>query len=193
MSLRDGIDVVGDRARSFVGGMAPRERLLVGFTLLVVFCFAAWFAVGAMNKATDQVKRQLTATGTAQAQVDSMLGQYSVLAGTVEALDSKLAAGKDFAPLTWIESVGNEMGITEKIRSVNERGTEETDYYTAQKLDLRVDGVDLRQVTDLVFRLESAPQAIWINECRVKTDRKDRSQLDMNMAISILKPIEGGA
>jgi hypothetical protein len=193
MSLRDGIDVVGDRARSLVVNMAPRERLLVGITALVVFAFVAYFAVGAMNSSTDKVKRQLTATGTAQAQVDSMLSQYIVLAGTVESLDSKLAAGQDFAPLTWIETIGNEMGITEKIRSVNERGTEETDYYIAQKFDLRVDDIDLRQVTDLVFRLESAPQAIWVNECRVKTDRKNRAQLDVNMEISILKPIEGGA
>lgn len=192
MSLRDGIDVVGDRARSFVGNMAPRERALVGFTLVVVFCFVAWFAVGAMNKSTDKVKRQLTATGTAQAQVDSMLTQYGELAGAVESLDAKLAAGEDFAPLTWIETVGNEMGISEKIRSVNERGTEETDYYVASNFDLRIDDIDLRQVTDLVFRLESAPQAIRINECRVKTNRKNRAELDVSMEISILKPIAMG-
>lgn len=193
MSLRDGIDVAGDRLRSFAGNMAPRERLLVGFTLLVVFCFVAWFAVGAMNKSTGKVKRQLIATGTAQTQVDLMLGQYTELADRVESMDTQLVEGKDFAPLTWIETVGNEMGIAEKIRSVNERGTEETDYYVAQKFDLRIDDIDLRQATDLVFRLESAPQMIRIHECRVKTDRKNRAQLDVNMEIAILKPIEGGA
>jgi hypothetical protein len=193
VSVRDGIDIAGDRLRTFIEGMAPRERFLVGFTLVVVFCFVAWFSVGAMNKATDKVKRQIVAASTAQAQVDGLLAQYSDLSSQVQALDARLEAGRDFAPLTWIETVGNEMGISDQIRSVNERGTEETDYYIAQKFDLRVDDIDLRQVTDLVFRLESAPQAIWVNECRVKTDRKNRAQLDVNMEISILKPIEGGA
>jgi len=186
------MDVAGDRLRSLVTNMAPRERFLVAFTGLVVFCFVAWFVLDAMDSSTDKVKRQLTATSTAQAQVDSMLSVYGELAGTAEALDTKLAAGADFAPLTWIESIGNEMGISEKIRSVNERGSEETDYYVAQNYDIRIDDIDLRQVTDLIYRLESAPQAIRINECRVKTNRKNRAELDVSMEISILKPIVGG-
>lgn len=192
MSLRDGIDVAGDRLRSFVVGMAPRERFLVGLTLVVVLGVSGWFAVRAMNRSTDKVQRQLVATQAAQAQVDALLRQYSELAGTAEALDTRLRAGKDFAPLTWVEGIGNEMGISDKIRSVQERGNEETDWYVAQKLDLRVDGVDLRQVTDLMFRIESAPQAVRIDECRIKPGRKARSELDVTMQISILRPLDGG-
>jgi type II secretory pathway pseudopilin PulG len=192
VSLRDGIDVAGDRLRSLVAGMAPRERILVGLTLAVLLAVAGWFATRAMNRSTERLERQLVATQTAQAQIDSMLSQYAELAGKAEALDTRLQAGRAFAPLTWIEGIGNEMGISDKIRSVQERGNEETDWYVAQKLDLRVDGVDLRQVTDLMFRIESAPQAVRIDECRVKTSRKNRSELDVTMQISILRPLEGG-
>ncbi len=190
MSVRDGIDVAGDRLRTFVGGMAPRERALVAFTILVLLCFVGYFVSGAMNKATKKVKRQIAATSLAQGQVDSMMTQYTELTGTVKGLDAKLEAGKDFAPLTWIESVGNDMNIQEKIRP-QERGTEETDYYTAYRMDVRIDNIDLRQVTDLMYRIQSAPQAIRVTEARVKTDRKDRSVLDLNLELSVLKPYAG--
>lgn len=191
MSIRDGIDVFGDRVRSAVDGMAPRERLLVAIAVLAVFGVAAFFVQGAMEESSKRLKRQITATSTAQGQVDQLMSQYRDLVGTVDALDTRLAAGADFQPLTWIESVGNEMGISEKIRSVNERGTETTDYFIAKKIDIRIDDVDLRQVTDLIYRLESAPQAVRIDECRVKTDRNNRSNLDVTMQIAVLQPAGG--
>jgi len=191
MSLRDGVDIFGDRIRTVINGMAPRERLLVGITILAIFGVAAWFVQGQMEESTKRLKRQISATAIAQEQVDQLMAQHRELSGTVEALDARLAAGAEFQPLTWIESVGNTMGSSEKIRSVNERGTETNDYYIANKIDIRVDDLDLRQVTDLIYGLETAEQAVRIDECRVKADRKNRSNLDVTMQIAVLQPPEG--
>ena len=190
MSVRDSLDVLGDRLRGALSGMAPRERLLVGFTAVVLLCFVSYFAAGAMKTSTRRVQSNISMAAQAQARVDSLLAEHAQLSSEAESLDSRLAAGKDFAPLTWLESVGNEMGIQGNIRSVTERGNEQTDYYQAQKIDLIVDDLDLRQLVDLMYRLEQAPQAIRINEARVKADRKNRSQLDLRMEIAVLKPLE---
>ncbi|MCP4871016.1 MAG: hypothetical protein GY898_20105 [Proteobacteria bacterium] len=191
MALRDGIDVVGDRIRGAINGMAPRERALVAFTVAVVLLVVGWFVQGAMEEAKSKLTRQIAATAQAQIQVDALMAEYTALSGKVTEMDAKLEAGRDFQPLTWIESVGNEMAITDKIRSVNERGVENTDYYSAAKINIRIDDLSLAQVTDFVYRLESAPQAVRIDECRVKTDRKDRNILDLTMEIAVLKPAEG--
>lgn len=191
MALRDGIDVLGDRIRASIGAMAPRERALVGFTVVVVLLVVGGFAQGAMSEAKTLLTRQLAATTQAQIQVDALMSEYAGLSAKVTELDAKLETGRDFQALTWIESVGNDMAISEKIRSVQERGTETTDYYTASKIMIRIDDLTLAQVTDFVYRLESAEQAIRIDECRVKTDRKDRNILDLTMEIAVLKPAEG--
>ena len=190
MSVRDSLDVVGDRLRTTASGMAPRERLLVGFTAVVLLCFVGYFTADAMKTSTRRVQSNISLAAQAQARVDSLLAEYSQLSSEAESLDARLAAGKDFAPLTWLESVGNEMGIQGNIRSVTERGNEQTDYYQAQKIDMIVDDLDLRQLVDLMYRLEQAPQAIRINEARIKADRKNRSQLDLRMEIAVLKPLE---
>ncbi len=191
MAIRDGIDVLGDRIRGVVNNMAPRERLLVGITIVAVLGVIGWFIQGSMEEAQKKLTRQIAATSTAQVQIDALMAEYTGLAGTVAELDARLEAGRDFQPLTWIESVGNEMGISEKIRSVNERGQETTDYYVAQKINIRVDDLTLEQVSDFLYTIETAPQAVRVDEARVKTDRKDRTQLDVTMEISVLRPAEG--
>jgi type II secretory pathway component PulM len=191
MAVRDGIDVLGDRIRGAIGAMAPRERALVAFTVVVVLLVIGWFAQGAMSDAKTKLIRQLAATSQAQIQVDALMAEYTALNTKVTEMDAKLELGRDFQALTWIESVGNEMAITEKVRSVQERGTETTDFYTASKITIRIDDLSLEQVTDFVYRLESSAQAIRVDELRIKTDRKDRNILDLTMEIAVLKPPEG--
>jgi len=188
MSLRDSIDSFTDRVQGIVAGMAPRERLLVAITAVVVVCTLGYFAHRAMSSSVDQVKANINRTAQAQAQVDDLLNTYSQLGGRAESLDARLEAGRDFAPLTWIESVGNEMGIQSNIRSVTERGTETTDYYIAQSIDVMINDIDLKKVVELLFNIEQAPQAVRVNDMRIKTDRKDRSKLDLRLELAFLKP-----
>ena len=188
MSLRDGMDSLSDRIQAVLGRMAPRERVLVAVAAVVVCCTLGYFANRAMSSAESQVKANINRTMQAQAQVDDLLRTYSELSGRAETLDARLESGRDFAPLTWIESVGNEMGIQSNLRSVNERGTETTDYYVAQTIEVLVDDVDLKKAVDLLYRVETAPQAIRINDMRLKANRKDRSLLDLRMELAFLKP-----
>ena len=188
MSLRDGIDSLSDRIQAVVSGMAPRERVLVAIAAVVVFCTLGYFANRTMTASENQLKANINRTMQAQAQVDDLLRSYSELAGRAETLDARLESGRNFAPLTWIESIGNDMGIQSNIRSVNERGTETTDYYVAQTIDVLVDDVDLKKAVDLLYRVETAPQAIRIRDMRLKTNRKDRTQLDLRMELAFLKP-----
>ena len=190
MSLRDSIDTVGDRIRGFLLGLAPRGRALLGFLALVFLCGIAWFANGAMKEGEKNLKTQLATASMAQAQVDQLLQEYNALSGQVEAIDARLAAGANFTPLTWLEQVGNEMGIGENIKSIQERGVDVTDFYRAEKFDMNVQLVTLPQTIELLHRLEQAAQAIWISECNITTDRKDRNMLRLRLQISVLKPVE---
>ena len=188
MTLRDSVDSLSDQIQSIITGMAPRERVLVAITVVVVFCTLGYFSQRAMTASVDQIKGNISRTMQAQAQVDDLLNTYGTLSAQAETLDARLEAGKSFAPLTWIESIGNEMGIASNIRSVTERGTETTDYYVAQTIDVTVNDIDLKKAVELMFKIEKAPQAVRVNDMRIKTDRKDRSQLDLRLELAFLKP-----
>ncbi len=188
MSFRDSIDSLSDRAGAVFTSMAPRERVLVAITAVVVCCTLGYFAQRAMSSSIDQVKANIGRTAQAQAQVDDLMRTYGDLSGQAEVLDTRLEAGRDFAPLTWLEEVGNEMGIQDNIKSVNERGTETTDYYVAQTIDVRVDDIDLKVAVDLLYRMETANQTVRVSDLRLKTDRKDRTQIDLRMELAFLRP-----
>jgi len=189
MSLQDTLDTLADKVRNTWTAITPRERGALALMILAVLVVAGYFAVGAMNKTVTQVRRNLTSTEQAQENVEKLMQQYRVLAASAESLDVSLEAGRDFTPLTWLESVGNEMGISGNIRSMTERSVEETDYYRSQTIDIVVDDINLRQVVDFLYRLQSTAQVIRMNEVRVKTDRKNRELLDLRMELGVLKPL----
>ena len=191
MSLPATLDTVAERVRGILGGLTPRDRRVLLFGISVVILVVAWFALGSMNKSTRQLTQNLAAAKTAQTQVEQMLSDFRSRVGDAEALQSRLEAGRDFTPLTWLEKVGNEMGISANIRSMTERGVVETDFYRAQKINILVDNINLRQTVDLLHRLESAPQAVRFDEVRLKTDRKEKQLLDVRIDLLVLGPLEG--
>jgi hypothetical protein len=191
MSLLDTIDDAGDRGREFLQRITPRDRALGALLTSVLFLVFSFFVLSAMSGARAKTKLAIADAAQAQAQVNLLLADFAELSEEIEALDARLQAGASFSPATWLEKIGNEMGISANIKSMNEKGITETDYYRAQKLDLRVDDIDLKQVVDLTYRIENAEPVIRIDEIRIKTDRKDRSKLDVRMTISVLKPLEG--
>ena len=48
-------------------------------------------------------------------------------------------------------------------------------------IDVTVNDIDLKKAVELMFKIEKAPQAVRVNDMRIKTDRKDRSQLDLRL------------
>ncbi|HCP44680.1 MAG TPA: hypothetical protein DIU15_01400 [Deltaproteobacteria bacterium] len=191
MSLQDSIDTLSDKIRTTWTAITPRERASLAIMIVAILAVIGYFAVEAMNKNETQVKRNLASTEQAHESVEKLMQQYRVLAASAEALDTSLEAGRDFTPLTWLESVGNEMGISGNIRSMTERSVEETDYYRAQTIDIVVDDINLRQAVDFLYRLQSTAQVIRMNEVRVKTDRKNRELLDLRMELGVLRPLGG--
>lgn len=190
MSVRDSIDSLGDTLQNALGGLTPRDRLLLLFMVAMILGAIGWAINGSMVKQEKKLKAQLNAATMAQFQVDQLLQQYNTAAGKAEALDARLAAGKEFTPLTWLESLGNEMGIAENIKSITERGVDITDYYRAQKIDINMHNLTLDQAVQFMHKMESAPQAIWVNEATVNADRKDRNLMRLRMQISVLQPLE---
>ena len=191
MSLRTTVDTIAQRVLGLLGGLTPRDRRVLLFGVSVVLLVTAWFLVGSLNKSTRQLTQNLAAAKNAQTQVEQMLSEFRSRVGDADALEARLVAGKDFTPLTWMEKVGNEMGVSANIRSMTERGVIETDFYRAQKINILVDNINLRQTVDLLHRLESAPQAVRFDEVRLKTDRKEKQLIDVRIELSVLGPLEG--
>ena len=190
MSLLDSIDSAGDRSRELVQRMTPRDRGLAALMGGVLFLLLAFFALSAMSSAKAKARLAISDTAKAQAQVNVLLSDFSELNEEIGQLEARLAAGATFSPATWLETTGNELGISANIKGINEKGVGETDYYRAQRLDLIIDALDLAKTVEFIHRIENAEPAIRIDELRVKADLKNRQELDLLMTISVLKPLE---
>jgi hypothetical protein len=185
------IDSVTDRLQAAISGLSPRDRVLVAGMVGAVLLFGVWLGLSSLGKAVRRVEGNLGATQAAQEQVNGLLSRYAELQGDVAGLDTRLAAGKDFQPSSWIEEVGNGMGISGNLKNITERGTEDTSFFHARKLDLTIDDIDLGQLVELNYKFEKAPQAIRVTELTAKAEVKDRSKLDIRLQLAVLQPPEG--
>ena len=190
MSVRDSIDSFGDRVQGLLVSLTPRDRALLLFMVVLILGGIGWAVQGSLAEQEKRLQTQLSASTVSQLQVDQLLQQYNAAMGKADALDARLAAGRDFTPLTWLEALGNEMGIAANIKSITERGIDVTDYYRAQKIDINVHDLTLDQTVQFMHKLEEAAQAIWVNEATLNADRKDRNLIRLRLQISVLQPLE---
>jgi type II secretory pathway component PulM len=191
MSLRDSLDGLLDRVRDALSGLTARDRALLSVLVAAVVLTFGLFVTTAIGKREKAAAARLAAIEQAQAQVNLLLSRYTELSGEVAALDAELAESKELSPASWLEQLGNEMGLSASIKSINERGVEEQDFYKAEKVEVAIDDIDLRQTVDILYRIETAPQAMRVQDLRVKADRQDRSKLDVRVELAVLKPVEG--
>lgn len=191
MSIGDTIDTVGDSLRSFLGGLTPRDRMLFGVMVAVVVLMLGWFAMGALRTQTKNLKSQLASAQQAQTQVNMLMAEYADISGEAVGLEARLEAGKGFSPASWLEKLAADLGITANLKSIKETGTEQRDFYQAQKVDVLIDNIDLRQLVKLLHKIQEAPQALRLGSLRVKTNPKTRSELDVRFELAVLKPVEG--
>ncbi len=189
MSILENIDNLGDQAREFLEGMTPRDRALAGLMVSVVFLVVVFFGLSTINGSKAKARAAIADAAKAQAQVNLLLSDFVEVQEEIAALDARLVAGASVSPATWLEKLGNEMGISANIKGINEKGSTETDFYRAQTVDFIVNDIDIDTVVKIAHKVESSEAAMRIDELRVKTDRKDRSKLGLRMTISVLKPL----
>lgn len=190
MSLQDRIDQGSARLEGALSGLTPRDRALLLVMLVALSLFVGFFGWSSLHKARSRAEQNLATTTQTQEQVNLLLARYAELQGDVAGLDARLQAGKDFAPASFLETMGQEMNIAANIKAIQERGTDETDHYRAQTVDFNVDDITLSQLVDVMHKLETAPQAIRVADLSVKADTKDRKLLDVRMQLSVLRPLE---
>lgn len=193
MTIQERLDLGSARLEGALSSLSPRDRALLLVMVVSLSLFGGWFAFSALNGAKRRAEQNLASTMQAQEQVNLLLARYAELQGDVAGLDARLAAGADFAPASFLETMGTEMGLSSNIKTIQERGTDETDHYRAQTVEFSVHDLKLGQIVDVLHKLETAPQAIRVTDLTVKADMKDRTLLDVRMQLAVLRPLEVAA
>lgn len=177
----------------FTQRLSPRERTILGVggaAMVVIGLYSlVWepLAEGRLRLAQRIAakQRQLEEIQTMR---ESYMGLLRQLEASQQVLDQ---ADPKFSLFPYIESTVAQVVGRDKIKSMNPDNKEIGGAYREDSVELKLAGISLEQLADMMYRIEKGQHPLRITRLQVKKQLRDPRMFDVTATVSMLKPMEG--
>jgi hypothetical protein len=184
--------IAGPRARlsQFLAGLAPRERSLLYGAVFVCVVLVLWLGVyEPMSGTLDQLDRQIEAARRDAASVAALAERHRSLEREVAKLEGGGAGEDDEVSLfAQLESTTVPIVGRERIVSMNPSSRPVGDRFEEDLVDMRLEGVPLRDVIELLYTIEYKDPPMRLSRAAFKREYKDPSLIDATLVVARLSP-----
>jgi type II secretory pathway component PulM len=173
-----------ERIRNALGGLAPRERLLLGGAggMLVVALLWLVIAMPALAKLRDSEMRVANAERDIEI-AQRLRGELGEMQGRLDVVERRIREGPKGNIFTTLEELSQKSAI--KVESMEPQAAPSNDRYKETKVQLVLKQVTLAQAVSFLHGIESAPQLLSIKSLRVRTRaEKEQDLLDVTFTVS---------
>jgi type II secretory pathway component PulM len=178
-----------DRLRTALGGLAPRERLLLGATAATLLFAILWLAV--LMPAIASVRDAETRVASAERDLEMARRLQTDLAevqGRVGNVERRIREGPKGNIFTTLEELAQKSAV--KVDSMEPQAAPAHDRYKETKVQVVLKGVTLAQAVSFLHGIESAPQLLSVKSLRVRTRTEQKEDmLDVTFTVSSFEMI----
>ena len=170
--------------------LSPRERLLVGLAggaLLVIALYSLLWEP--LEEGRLALARRITIKSSELQEMQHMREVYLDLLNQFE-LRQKIIDRADpkFSLFPHIEATVGQVVGREKIASMNPQNKElGGGAYREESVEIKLTGVTLEQLTDLMYKIEKSPQPLRFTRMQVKKRPREPSTFDVTATVSMLR------
>lgn len=175
------------RARAWLDGLSPRERMLVlaAGAALVAAVVVLGLVLPALRAARAASERVASAEQELLA-VQRLRHEYDEVQGRLAAVEERIRSGPRGEIFTTLEKLARDSAV--KVDSMEPRTAPASDDYRETRVQVALKGVTLAQLVNYLHRIDSSEQVLSIKSLRVRT-RKDRPEmLDVTFTVSSFEP-----
>jgi hypothetical protein len=116
-----------------------------------------------------------------------LLSQFELRQKIIEKADPK------FSLFPHIEStVSQVLGGRDKIASMNPQNKDLGGAYREESVELKLNGVSLQQLVDLMYHIEKGPEPLRLTRLQVKKRAREPQNFDVTATVSMLKKLDAG-
>jgi len=183
-----------ERIAVWLGGLAPRERLLLGATAALFAIALVWFglvmplsaAVANAGLRVENAERDLEVARRVQVEL-------AALQGRLASVEQRIREGPRGNLFTTLEQLAAQSAV--KVESMEPQAAQASDAYRETKVQVVLKQVTLAQVVNFLHKIEAAPQPLSVKSLRVRTRaaQKEKGQdlLDVTFTVSSFEPTSG--
>lgn len=107
---------------------------------------------------------------------------------SVDAMERKLSSSQAKVPIvSMIEDIARRTGIKEKITSLKPMEDRIIQGYLEKGLEVKIEGIDLNQAVNLLYKMENSQAIIHIKGVTLKTRFDNPQLLDITLTVSRLE------
>ncbi len=183
---------------NFFQRMSSRERALAGAAITTAVVLGFYTLVWEpLTENRARAERLIRSRQQDLADIKELRIEYMDLLTRLEVSRSIIDpknVDNDFSLFPHIEStVSAVLGGREKIRSMSPKTKAINEAYREEAVDLRLDGIALDQLVEMMVRIEKGKQPLRVTRLQVKKRRRDPQQFDVMATVSMLKAnVEAG-
>ena len=171
-----------------------REQILVvgaGVVMLLAALFT--FVVDPLLARAANLDRRLAVADRQLSEAHALRLDYQRQQQAIDRIDAQLRRQpRTFAIFSHLEQVAGQIGIQDKIQSMNTVAGPPNTVYKEDAVEVRMEGVTLAQLTDYLHRLEQSPQVLKIKRLQIKPTRESRQLLSVRFRLSVFSLMESG-
>jgi len=170
--------------------LSPRERLLVGLAggaLLVIALYTLLWEP--LEEGRLALARRIAVKNAELQEMQHMREVYLDLLNQFE-LRQKIIDKADpkFSLFPHIEATVGQVVGREKITSMNPQNKElGGGAYREESVEIKLTGITLEQLTDLMYKIEKSPQPLRFTRMQVKKRVREPSTFDLTATVSMLR------
>ena len=173
-----------ERIAVWIGGLAPRERLLLGAAAAMLGVAVVWLGfvmplVGAVRSAglrVETAERNLEVGRRVQSEL-------AALQGNLNAVERRIREGPRGNLFTTLEELAAQSAV--KVESMEPQAAPAQDHYKETKVQVVLKQVTLAQTVAFLHGVESAPQLLSVKSLRIRTRaEKKEDLLDVTFTVS---------
>jgi general secretion pathway protein M len=169
--------------------LAKREKYLValGGGALVVFLLFQ-FLVFPFFDGKGRLERGIQAKEEALKQMVRMSGQYKALQTGSQGVQTVLSGReKGFTLFSFLDRAAGDAGVKEYIKYMKPSTSEGTGPYKESMVEVKLEGITLKQLVEYLFRIESPENLVSIKRISIKENKRESGYLDAVLQVLTLQ------
>jgi type II secretory pathway component PulM len=174
--------------RTFIRGLQPRERLIVGIAASLS-CFVLAYTVVFIPMKHSMAWSQERAERGEQAlqSADRLLKKYDMVYADLGAVEEAIQGSARGNLLTTLENLSKSSAIS--VHSMKPQAGAKDGAYTETRVKVDLKSITLSQLIQYLHEIESAPQHISIKSLSIRTLSKSPGKLDASFSVSSFEPV----
>lgn len=177
-----------EQLASYLDGLSPRERNMLYGAATVTAVLILWLGVyEPMTNTLTQLDRQIAIAQRDAASINALAERYRTLKHEVADLEGG-GDGNGASLFSQLESTTVPIIGRERIVSMNPSSRPVGDRFEEDLVDMRLEGVPLRQVIELLYTIEYKDPPMRLSRASFKREYKDPSLIDATLVVARLSP-----